>query len=110
MLANVALRPWALVDDDAYNSRSEVDTGLEDWAKVNSSRRRLYREILQEYPTAERSLATYYVNTYGLQPQKAREAAAWVLDLVFRSFFVFSNGQNYFSRAGVKENPWPLKR
>jgi hypothetical protein len=110
VLANVALRPWALVDDDAYNSRGEVDTGLEDWAKVNSSRRRLYRKILKEYPAAERSLATYYANTYGLQPQKAREAAAWALDLVFRSFFVFSNGQNYFSRAGVKENPWPLKR
>ncbi|THF67418.1 hypothetical protein E6C76_03370 [Pseudothauera nasutitermitis] len=109
VLANAALRPWALVDGDAYNSRSEVDAGLEDWARVNNSRRRLYEEILKEYPVAERSLAAYYVNTYGLQPQEAQEAAAWILDLIFRSFFVFSNGQNYFRYDGVRTNPWPLK-
>lgn len=110
VLANAALRPWALVDRNAYNSRSEVDAGLENWANANSSRRRLYSEILKEYPAAERSLATYYSSAYGLQPQKAQEAAAWVLDLVFRSFFVFSNGQNYFRYDGVRTNPWPLKQ
>lgn len=109
VLANAALRPWALVDGNAYNSRSEVDAGLEDWAKVNNSRRRLYGEILKEYPVAERSLSAYYVRAYGLQPQKAEEAAAWVLDLVFRSFFIFSNGQVYFRYDGVRTNPWPLK-
>lgn len=110
VLANATLRPWALVDGDAYNSRSEVDVGLEDWAKVNSSRRRLYGEILKEYPVAEHSLATYYANAYGLRPKKAQEAAAWVLDLIFRSFFVFSNGQDYFRYDGVRTNPWPLKQ
>jgi len=109
VLANAALRPWALVDGDAYNSRSEVDAGLENWAKANSSRRRLYGEILKEYPVAERSLAAYYASAYGLQPQKAQESAAWVLDLVFRSFFVFSHGQNYFRYDGVRTNPWPLR-
>lgn len=110
VLANAGLRPWALVDGNAYNSRSEVDAGLENWAKANSSRRRLYGEILKEYPVAERSLAAYYASAYGLKPQKAQEAAAWVLDLVFRSFFVFSNGQNYFRYDGVRTNPWPLKQ
>jgi len=110
VLANAALRPWALVDGNAYNSHSEVDAGLEDWAKVNNSRRRLYGEILKEYPVAERSLAAYYVSAFGLQPEKAQEAAAWVIDLVFRSFFVFSNGQNYFRYNGVRTNPWPLKQ
>jgi hypothetical protein len=109
VLANAALRPWALVDGNAYNSRSEVDAGLEDWAKVNNSRRRLYGEILKEYPIAERSLAGYYSRAYGLPPQKAQESAAWVLDLAFRSFFVFSNGQDYFRYDGVRTNPWPLK-
>lgn len=109
VLANAALRPWALTDGDAYNSRSEVDAGLEDWAKVNNSRRRLYSEIRKDYPLAEHSLVTYYANVYGLQPQKAKEAAAWVLDLIFRSSFVFSNGQNYFRYNGVRTNPWPLK-
>lgn len=109
VLANAALRPWALVDANAYNSRSEVDAGLEDWAKVNNSRRRLLAEILKEYPAAERSLAAYYASAYGLPPPKAQEVAAWVIDLVFRSFFVFSNGQNYFRYDGVRTNPWPLK-
>lgn len=109
VMTNAALRPWALVDGNAYNSRSEVDAGLKDWAKVNNSRRRLYDEILKVYPVAERSLTTYYISTYGLQPQKAQKAAAWVLDLVFRSFFVFSNGQDYFRYDGVTTNPWPLE-
>jgi hypothetical protein len=109
VLANAALRPWALVDGNAYNSLSEVNAGLEDWAKTNKSRRRLYNEILKEYPAAERSLAAYYASAYGLQPNMAQEAAAWVLDLIFRSFFVFSNGQNYFRYDGVRTNPWPLK-
>lgn len=109
VLANAALRPWAVVDGNAYNSRSEVDAGLENWAKVNKSRRRLYDEILKEYPAAERSLAEYYASAYGLQPKMAQEAAAWVLDLVFRSFFVFSKGQKSFRYDGVRTNPWPLK-
>ena len=109
VLANAALRPWALVDGNAYNSRDEVDAGLEDWARANNSRRRLYGEILKEYPLAERSLAAYYISAFRLQPQQAQEAAAWVLDLIFRSFFVFTNGQNYFRYDGVRSNPWPMK-
>jgi hypothetical protein len=109
VLANAALRPWALTDGDAYNSRSEVEAGLEEWAKVNHSHRRLYSEIRKEYPLAENSLAAYYASAYGLQPQKARETATWVLDLIFRSFFVFSNGQDYFRYDGVRTNPWPPK-
>ena len=107
-LANAALRPWALADEDAYNSRTEVDAGLEDWAKVNNSRRRLYNEILKGYPVAERSLAAYYASEYKLQPQKARESAAWVLDLVYRSFFVFSKDRDSFHSEDVTTNPWPV--
>jgi hypothetical protein len=109
VLANAALRPWALVDGDAYDSRSEVDTGLEEWAKVNNSRHRLYSEILKEYPGAEQSLAAYYENVYRLPPQKAHEVAVWVLDLVFRSYFSFPNGGDYFRYDGVRTNPWPLR-
>ena len=109
ILANAALRPWALSDDDAYNSRSEVDEGLEEWANVNRSRRRLYNEIRKEYPIAERSLTKYYESTYGLQTQKAKEVAAWTLDLIFRSFFVFTKGGAYFQRDDVRTNPWPTE-
>lgn len=110
VLANAALRPWALTDGDAYNSRGEIDAGLEDWATVNKSRRRLYSEIQKEYPLAEQSLAAYYASVYELPPKKAQEAAVWVLDLIYRSPFVFSNGQHYFRYDGVRTNPWPLKQ
>jgi len=110
ILANAALRPWALIDRDAYNTRSEVDAGLEDWAKANRSHALLYREITSEYPAAEHALAAYYVNTYGLSPRDAGDVAIWVLDLAFRSFFVFSNGQDNVRNISVRTNPWPMNR
>lgn len=91
VLANAALRPWALSDADAYNSRSEVDAGLESWARVARSRLELHREILRIYPVAERSLASYYTNAFGLPAQSSQEMATEVLDLIFRSYFVFSS-------------------
>lgn len=110
VLANAALRPWALTDGDAYNSRGEIDDGLRGWATVNKSRQRLHGEIQKEYPLAEQSLAAYYASAYELPPKEAQEAAVWVLDLIYRSFFVFSNGQDYFRYDGVRTNPWPLKQ
>jgi hypothetical protein len=108
VLANAALRPWALTDSDGFNPRSEVDAGLKGWAEVNNSRRRLLGEIVKAYPLAERSLAEYYVNTYGLSSQDAREVAAWTIDLIYRSFFVFHRDLNYYYDVyQAKENPWP---
>lgn len=109
VLANAAYRPWALSDGDVYNSRSEVDAGLEEWALAIRSRSRLRGDIVKTYPKAERSLSAYYVRTFGLSAQKADEVSAWVLDLVFRSFFVFSNDGDYFRYDGVRTNPWPDK-
>jgi hypothetical protein len=108
VLANAALRPWALADGDAYNTRSEVDSGLEEWAKVNRARRRLCDEIKKTYPIAEHALASYYASAYGLQPQKAKEMAAWALDLVYRSYFVFSKDGDYVRNDGLRTNPWPM--
>ena len=110
VLANAALRPWALVDADAYNSRDEIDEGLQEWAKINGSRRRLHDAILANYPAAERALAEYYASEFALQHQKAQAAAAWATDLIFRSFFVFTNGQDYHRYEGVRTNPWPEER
>ncbi len=109
VLANAALRPWALVDHDACDSRSVVDAGLKDWSKITGSHRRLYGEILKEYPAAERSLATYYTRVFGLQPAKAQEVAAWVTDLVFRSFFSFPSAQGCLRDDLASTNPWPPK-
>lgn len=107
VLANAAYRPWALSDDDAYNSRSEVDAGLEDWARATRARRRLRGDILKIYPKAEHSLSAYYTHTFNLPTQKANEVSAWVLDLVLRSFFTFPNGSDYFRYDGIRTNPWP---
>ncbi|MGW8247607.1 MAG: hypothetical protein ACWGOV_05795, partial [Acidiferrobacterales bacterium] len=108
VLMNAALRPWALWDGDAYNSRDEVDAGLEAWAKENPKRRRLYNEIQKAYPVAMRSLATYYANEFQLPKEKAKEVAIWALDLVYRSFFVFSTDGNYFRYKDIRTNPWPM--
>lgn len=108
ILANAALRPWALHYDDAYNSRIEVDAGLKEWAKLNKSRHHLYNEILKSYPAAERSLVAYYTSVYKLQPKKSEETASWILDLIYRSFFVFSKNDKFSFSEGTINNPWPI--
>ena len=110
LLANAALRPWALADTDAYNSRSEVDKGLEQWAKSNRARRRLYDEITKTYPAAEQSLAEYYEKAYRLPAQKSREVASWTLGLIFRSYFVFPNEEGRRQDRNTRTNPWPHAR
>ena len=106
LMANAALRPWALSEADAYNSRREVDSGLVEWAKGNHARSRLYEEIRKAYPAAEKSLAAYYATAYGLQGQKSEEVAKWALDLMFRSYFVFSRQED----RSHQPNPWPIAR
>lgn len=104
ILASAALRPWALSWSDAYNSREEVEAGLEAWAEINNSRARLRSEIGRTYPEAQHALATYYVKNFKLSPRQADEVSAWVTDLLFRSYFVFPGGA-----ASDAANPWPLK-
>src|SRR5262249_18741433 len=110
LLGNAAFRPWALSDADAYNSRNEVDAGLDAWARMNSARARLRKQMLGAYPAAERALAEYYASAFGLQPGKAREVAAWALDLTFRSYFVFHRDEDRSSSNDIRTNPWPLQR
>lgn len=107
MLANAALRPWALSPGDAYSSRHEVERGLKEWSSANRSRLRLYGKIREAYPRAEQSLASYYAQTFGLPRQKSSEVAAWVMDLVFRAHFVFSSDGEQMRKEGVQPNPWP---
>ena len=110
LLANAALRPWALSDGDVYNTRDEADAGLAEWAKANQSRRRLYDEIQKIYPAAEQALAEYYATTYGLQQQKSQQVAKWVIDLVYRSYFVFSSENARLRQPAPRTNPWTSER
>lgn len=103
---NVALRPWAVSEADVYNSREEVDAGLEAWSKGGRSYRRVYKEILAAYPAALQALRQYYVSTFSLSDDKAQALATYVLDIALRSNYSFTNGQDYFRYQGVNNNPW----
>lgn len=86
--ANAAMRPWAL-KREPYNSRAEVDDGLEKWAMRGPKYRRTYRAIRRQYPKAVAALASYYRTTFSKSPQAAREMAAQSMDYLYRSYFVF---------------------
>jgi hypothetical protein len=103
---NVAPRPWAVSEADVYNSREEVDAGLEVWSKGGRSYRRVYKEILAAYPVALEALRQYYVSTFSLSEDKAQALATYVLDIALRANYAFTNGQDYFRYQGVNNNPW----
>jgi hypothetical protein len=85
---NAALRPWA-VRETAYNSRSEVDRGLDAWSRLDSRRRALRDRIGLTVRRAEIPLASYYSARFGKDPASARRLSRTVLDTLLRSYFVF---------------------
>jgi hypothetical protein len=105
-LANAALRPWALTDP--YNTRQEVDAGLATWMKENESHAAAYRDIQHQYPIAERALAAYYRNRFKRTPAEANRLAAYVADVLFRSYFVFhsEDPHKYLRGDHPAPNPW----
>lgn len=105
-LANAALRPWALTDP--YNTRQELDAGLASWSREDSSHATTYQNILRQYPLAERSLADYYRNRFKRKPAEAKLLAAYVMDIVFRSYYVFHSDdpEKYLRRDHPAANPW----
>ena len=103
---NAALRPWALSDSDAYNSRQEVDDGLRTWARGAKSFAGVYRDIQRSYPLAEQALARYYQRQLHLPSARAGRLAHWVLDLGYRANFAFSSSGDHFRDDGINTNPW----
>jgi hypothetical protein len=87
--ANAALRPWAL-NYTPYNTRAEINRGLDEWAKGNRKRLALRRRIKQNEIDAERALAAYYVARFGKSLSAARKLSRRVLDHNLRDYFVFS--------------------
>lgn len=108
-LANVALRPWAISSTQAYNSRAQVEAGLGVWAATADANRQLFEQIQATYPEAERELADYYVSTFDLSESVARKSAAWNLDVLLRTFFVFADEQNGQKDKAATANPWPVR-
>jgi hypothetical protein len=88
--ANVALRPWAALKREPYNSRKQVDFELKDWSRKAKSFHTLYQDILAQYPHAERALSRYYKTQFHKKPADADAMAKQALDIAFRSYFAFS--------------------
>lgn len=104
---NVAYRPWALSDKDAYNSRERADAGLLDWSHNGPAYEKLYFRIQRAYPLAQSALATYYESHFGLPKASAKHVAKWVLDIAFRATFSFSGGTpSYMKSNDANPNPW----
>jgi hypothetical protein len=103
--ANASLRPWALTDGP-YNTRQEVDEGLKQWAFGSAKRKTVYDDIRRQYAGARDALAQYYEHRFKLQPQATREMAAYVIDMMYRQYFVFHRPGNGNPAKSAK-NPWP---
>lgn len=88
LLANIVLRPWVFFDEP-YNSRKEVDDGLEKWSNTSIKNRKLYNEIKKQYPIAEKSLSNYYQEHFSLSAIKAEALSKYMIDIFFRSHYSF---------------------
>lgn len=102
--ANAGSRPWALTDRP-YNTRAEVERGLAEWTRHVPARKRVYRAIQRAYPEAERGLARYYVQNFGLSAEVARTFSRYAVDHMLRAYFVFPAGG--FRYPGVEATVWP---
>ena len=89
MWANVAMRPWAALKAQPYNSREQVDTGLKQWSRKADSFHALYQQIQAQSPAAERALAQYYKTRFSKTDEEARSMARHALDIAIRMYFVF---------------------
>lgn len=87
-VANAALRPWVQIEP--YNSRDVVNAQLENWSHQSASCRRIYNAIKSSYPEAEKALVKYYQATMKLSHGEAIALAPKVLDIVFRTHYIFS--------------------
>lgn len=104
--ANVMLRPWALSDNSRYNSKVEVDQGLEQWSEIGPSHKAVHADIKKTYPVAEKELSDYYQKQFNLTPDGAAQLAKWVMEIAYCSNFAFPAGGNYFRYDTVDTNPW----
>ena len=107
---NAAYRPWALSENDACNSKQQVDDGLLQWSHTGLSYARMYARIQRMYPVAEAALSRYYESKFKLSHNRAKRVAHWVLDVAYRSNFVFSGGNpSFIRREHIAPNPWIIR-
>jgi len=86
--ATAALRPWAITDAP-YNTRAEINRGLDKWASGNRRRLAVRARIRRNEINARGPLAAYYVTHFGKTPAEARRLSQRILDHNFRAYFTF---------------------
>jgi hypothetical protein len=84
---NIATRPQAFVKEDPDISRAKADTEFAKWSEGTSRFRKLRRQILAQFPQAQRTLANYYKASFRKGDQEANAMAQQALDIVFRTYF-----------------------
>ena len=87
--ANTILRPWRM-SKEPYNTREQVDGALLKWARTAPSFNTLHQQIQQQYPKAENALTSYYQTHFNKTEEEAKNMAKELLDIAFRSHYVFS--------------------
>jgi hypothetical protein len=105
--ANASLRPWALVDMP-YNSREDVDGALKGWSLASTARSKIYGDIVEQMPQAEKALAKYYQKQFKLPPALAHQMGLYVTDFIYRDYFVFPRGEISNNGPETANNPWPV--
>jgi hypothetical protein len=103
--ANAAMRPWASAAP--YNSRATVDAALASWAAQGPANRRQFAAIRLQYPLAQQALSSYYRSQFGISADAAQRQAEFLLDVLFRSHYVFPRDEPAESGAQANGNPWP---
>ncbi|MAG67701.1 MAG: hypothetical protein CMK74_17855 [Pseudomonadales bacterium] len=106
LLGNLAQRPWALDATAAYNRRATVDAALREWADQAPEHWLLLDKLDAHYAPAEQALADYYQKVFGAPDDDAQQMAAWVLDLLYRVWFVFPAAESQ-PVSVPSSNPWP---
>lgn len=104
---NAATRPWAITDS-MYNTRTQLDAAMRQWARSQPSFRAAHDAITAQYPIARNALAAYYTANFELTPEQAHTLASWVLDVAYRSAYIFPGGGGAGTpRRPANPNPWP---
>lgn len=103
--ANAAMRPWAYLS--AYNTRAEVERGLQQWAMYSRANSRNLKLIRRHYAPAQLALANYYRTRFGIAAGAAQRQARYILDRMLRSHYYFHNPERLGSDDERDRNPWP---
>lgn len=101
----LAERPWALTATP-YNSREEVEAGLEAWAEGVPGRVRLHQNLLESLEPAENALTDFLRDRFPIDDDAARTFSAYAIDHMLRSYFTFHSEVGGLAHT-PSLTPWP---